>query len=54
MNEKHLAVLRELYKLGYAVSVFNPTELDGANPDDVMDSMNIAGLNEINRVKAEK
>lgn len=42
-----LMTVRELWDEGYAVAVFNPEELRGANPDEVAEIMIERGWNAI-------
>ena len=53
-HEKAMEAIRSLRDAGYAVSVFNPDELQGADPSTVEDMMVQRGWDAIDTLKEEE
>ena len=47
LSEAELALLQSIYRRGWALCLFAPWELDGADPDHVCDAMAEAGWRQI-------
>jgi hypothetical protein len=52
-NDPNASTVIDLYAAGYAVVVFNPTELASASPDKVMDALIEHGWQVIEQLKSD-